>query len=106
MRHIQAQLGDFTRLLLPETLKAVHSGDAAVLGALAQLGALHRELRGWHARVADEEQAAFDLGEFETSYEADVSLARAQLAELDSREESVNTEELGWEEDKSNGKVG
>ena len=86
----------FTRLFLPETLAAIHSGDASVLGPLAELGALHADLRSWRAMIADVQQQRAELEVLELTYEDDVRQARAVLSKLNER--AHQEDDLGWEE--------
>jgi hypothetical protein len=86
----------FTRLFLPETLAAIHSGDASVLGPLAELNTLHADLRSWRAMIADVQQQRAELEELELTYEDDVRQARAVLSKLNER--AHQEDDLGWEE--------
>ena len=49
LRCAQGLLADFSRLLLPETLKAARARDASVLSAVEELATIVAAVRGWQA---------------------------------------------------------
>ena len=96
MGAMQQLVLDFNKLILPETIKAVLTGDASIHATFGELARLNEDVSSWRRAAETLESVSIAQAAFEATYQTELQKAQQIVTRLGELEDDAD--DLGWEE--------